>query len=520
MNKSHSRTRYAAMNMATNVVGYFFNTLLGFVCRIVFVHYLTVDYLGVNGLFTSIIAMLSLTELGIGSVITYSLYEPLARGDRKRIAVLMTFYAGIYKVIGLIVAGMGLALIPFLNKIISEPPDIKEDLALIYLFFLFNSVFSYFFSHKISLLRAAQKDYIVVGASYLITTLQSLFQIAVLIVTKNYLYYLYIQTFGTICYFFWLSLVVKKHYGFIPVDPVDTLDKAEKKKLFKDVWALSVAKLSGVLVNSTDSLIISNLINVAAVGLLSNYLLLANTLNSLISKLLISLKAGIGNFNAVEKKENTQRLFFHIHFLLFAFYGCGTVGILIVANDLIKLLFGEEYLIPANVVAVLALNFYMVGMQNVVGTFKESLGLFKYGRYVLLLTAFINLFLSFLLGKKLGLFGILLATAIARFLTNWWYFPIIVFKRGFNGNPIKYYLTYALQGVFLLCAAGLSALACGHVSLSPLLNVFTKSVICVSIFYISLFLVFHRRAEFVYFGHKARHGFLKMTQSTNAENEK
>ena len=142
-----SRTEYSVLNILTGFGGYFINTVVGFICRIIFVRCLTDDYLGINGLFSNILSMLSLAELGIGSAIVYALYKPLAEGNEKKIASLMRFYSRAYTVIGCVVAAFGLLMIPFLSFVIQDPPDIKENIYFLYVLFLFNTSSSYFFSY-------------------------------------------------------------------------------------------------------------------------------------------------------------------------------------------------------------------------------------------------------------------------------------------------------------------------------------------------------------------------------------
>lgn len=508
MNSEKSRTHFAVLNITSNFIGYFFNSALGFVCRMIFVRVLTADYLGLNGLFSNIIMMLSLTELGIGGVITYALYEPLAKNDKPKTAALLKFFAEIYRIIGILVAVFGILLIPFLDFFIKDVPSVNENITLIYLLFLFSSAFSYFFSHKLSLLRASQKDYIVLGTNYIVTIIQSALQIAFLLWTKDYMTYIYIQTVGGICYYLWLSYIVKKQYGDLTFDRKYVLDKSDKRALLRNVWQLSVGKLGGLLVNSTDNLIIAYLMNVATVGLLSNYILLTKTLDNLTSKLLISASSGIGNFNAIEQKSKTKDLFYNINFLIFVLYAWISIEIVIVANDMVNLLFGAGYVMSWNISAILAINFYMVGMQSVIWTFRNSLGIFKRGQYLLLLTALINLVLSFILGAKFGVFGVLVSTAIARLLTNWWYHPILLFKYGFGEKATGYFNSYFKFLAFTIVAASISYALCKNLLLPLVYNVLIKSVIGSLVFFFLLFLFFRNRSEFGYVKQKIVQAFI------------
>ena len=193
---NHSRTEYSLMNILMGFGGYFINTLLGYICRIIFVKCLNADYLGANGLFTNILSMLSLAELGIGGAIGFALYKPLAEDDKEKISTLMRFYGKAYQIIGVVVAICGLFMMPFLSVIITTPPNISENLNVIYLLYLFNTASTYFFSYRSALLTAAQRNYIVLGVNYTVTSIQSIIQIPVLLITHNYMFYLLVQTAG------------------------------------------------------------------------------------------------------------------------------------------------------------------------------------------------------------------------------------------------------------------------------------------------------------------------------------
>lgn len=226
-----TRTEYSVLNIMAGLGGYAVNTLMGLVCRMVFTRTLAVDYLGINGLFTNILSMLSLAELGIGSAIIFALYKPLAENDKDKIASLVKFYGRCYQVIGIVVAVAGIIVMPFLNLLIPEPPAIQENLYLIYAFYLFNTASSYFFSYRSSLLMAAQQNYIVTGVSYLITIIQSIAQMAWLLVTHMYIGYLVIQSIGTLIYNITISYIAKRKYPYIAGKDIKPIEKEEKEGL-------------------------------------------------------------------------------------------------------------------------------------------------------------------------------------------------------------------------------------------------------------------------------------------------
>ena len=241
-----SRTHYSILNITTGVGGYFVNTLVGFVCRMVFVRCLTADYLGINGLFSNVLSMLSLAELGVGSAIGYALYKPLATHDEEKIASLMKFYGTAYKIIGISIGIIGVALLPFMRYIIGDAPSIKENLNVIYLIFLFNTASSYFFSYRGALLQTDQKSYIVTGLNYIQTIAQSIIQIIYLLLTHEYYGYLIIQAIGMILYNFSISYVAKKQYPYIVGKEIKPLSQIERNKISKDVGNLMITRLASI----------------------------------------------------------------------------------------------------------------------------------------------------------------------------------------------------------------------------------------------------------------------------------
>lgn len=494
-----TRTQYSILNIVTGLGGYVINTIIGLVCRMVFTRTLTADYLGVNGLFTNILSMLSLAELGIGSAIVYALYKPLATNDNEKVASLVKFYGKCYQIIGIVVAVVGVLLMPFLNLLITEQPAIKESLYLIYGIYLFNTASTYFFSYRSSLLIAAQQNYIVTGVNYLITVGQSILQMIWLITTHNYIGYLLIQSICTLIYNIIVSYIAKRRFPFIVAKNIKPLDKSEKRGLVKNVQALVIWKISGLLVNSTDNIIITYFNGLAAVGLSSNYTLLSTTINSLLNQLFNGITASVGNLNAIESKEKKMSMFYSINLANFWMFGWASIGIFVVSTDIVHLLFGESYVLPISIPFVIALNFYMVGMQSAVWTFKNTLGLFRPGRYLLIVTALINLVCSIWLGNKWGLFGILFATAISRAFTNTWYDPYAVFKYGFQTSVVPYFIRYFKYTVILIITGSLCYEICSLFHFSIFVNVVLKFLICCIIPNLIFLLCFSRTNEFEYF---------------------
>ena len=493
-----TRTEYSILNIATGLGGYLLNTLIGLICRMVFTRTLTAEYLGVNGLFTNILGMLSLAELGIGSAIVYALYKPLATNDTKKIATLVKFYGQCYRAVGIFIGVAGVCLIPFLGLLIGEENIKIPNLTVIYLLYLFNTASTYFFSYRSSLLMAAQRNYLVTGLNYLVTIVQSLIQMALLFVTKNYMAYLLVQTAGTLFYNVTISHLAKRQFPFITEKNIEPLDADEKRGLLANVRALIVWKLSGLLVNQTDSIIITYFNGLATVGLSSNYTLLSTTLNTLLNQLFNGVSASIGNHNALECTEDRLRLFRTINLANFWLFGWASIGICLVSSDLVAFLFGESYVLHWSIPFIIAVNFYTVEMQNAVWTYQNTMGLFRQGRYLLLLTAAINLGASIWLGQLWGLFGIYFATTLSRFFTNLWYDPYKLFKYGFHTSVRTYAKRYILDLLIVLTTGLICYAFCEMVHFSPLSNVLIKCVICSVIPNLVFIISFRKSSEFAY----------------------
>lgn len=494
--QEHTRTEYSVLNIITGVGGYFLNTVIGFICRMVFTRCLSADYLGVNGLFTNVLTMLSLAELGVGSAIVYALYKPLAEHDEAKIASLMKVYEKAYRFIGLVVAGVGLSLMPFLNVIIQEQPDISESIYLLYLINLFNTASTYFFSYRSSMLIAAQMNYVVSGVNYLITILQSIFQIAFLISSHNYLGYLLIQTVGTFAYNVIVSKIAVYEFPYISRKGVEPLPEHEKKRLFANVRDLMLYKISSLLVNSTDNILITFFKGLATTGIASNYTLIVNTLNSLLGQIFNGLTASVGNHNAIESGEKKYEMFSFLNMMNFWIFGWASLGIVFCSTDIVRLCFGDAYVLTIDIPIVMALNFYTVGMMNAVWTYKHTMGLFRYGRLLQIVTGILNIVLSVIMGQQWGLFGILLATVCARGMTSLWYDPYAIYIHGFKKSPILYLKKY----VFFAAVLGIAAFACrmsfmiirGSLVLRVILEIIICSVVTNFVFYIAL----HRLPEY------------------------
>lgn len=474
------------------------STIMGLVARTFFIKYLSAEHLGVNGLFSNVLTMLSLAEMGIGGAITYSMYKPVADKDELKIAQLMNLYRTAYRVVGTIIAILGICVIPFLDVIIKDRPNI-DNLILIYLLFLGNTVASYFFAHKKSVLSADQMERIVNYFALLYQLVRYVLQIITLILWKNYIVYLLVQITCTFLDNFTVSMYVDKKYPFLKRYANVQLDESEKKTIFDNIKALFIYKIGSTALDGTDNIIISAFDGVIKVGLLSNYSLLTGSLQTFINKITQGLTGSVGNYIAREdKSSDREQLLENITFVHYILYGLLFVCGMAVLNPFVALWAGEKYLLSYDIVFVHCLNIYIYGMMNSIWMFRSTMGLFVYGRFRPLVSAVVNIIVSILLANRIGLLGVLLGTTITRMITNVWFDPYIVYKHGLKKSPLIYYIKWACYLSVVILNVMILHYIDGSLQLSGILAIILYGLLSVVLFGISVSVIYGRSTSYIY----------------------
>lgn len=471
--------------------------LLNFINRTIFIHYLGAEYLGLSGLFSNILSMLSLAELGIGVAISFSLYQPLGENDIRKTKALMNFYRLAYRIIGVVILLLGLCLIPFLNYLIKDKPDIPH-FTLIYALFLANTVVSYFFTYKRSLLSADQKEYLNSVNRTIFSIIQSVGQFLVLLLTRNYLLYLTVVIICTLCSNISISYQCDKMYPYLKNNQ-EKLTKEETKSLMKYVTAQLSHKVGGIVVSGTDNILTTSLVNggLVIVGLYSNYLLLINTIKSIITMFFTSVTASVGNLNAERNADKSKEVFDKMFFVNMCFYGISTSCIYNLANDFIRLWIGEDYLLSAGIVIVILINYYMSGMRQTCQTYNTTLGLFWNDRFKPWIEAIINLASSIVLIRYFGFLGVLLGTFISTVTTSFWVEPYILYKHGFKMKLSDYFVRYGQYTASTIISTALSFYLTKGMVVGSFFMWIVKAGIVGSLSLGIVVFLFHSKPEFV-----------------------
>lgn len=489
------RTKNSIKNVIIALSGQLVNVLAAFACRTVFVYVLGAEYLGVNGLFSNILSMLSLAELGVGSAIIYYMYSPLADRDEEKLKSLTAFYAKAYKIIALVVALAGVVLIPFLREIIGVNTAI-DDIEIIYLLFLSNSVVSYFFSYKSAILMADQKNYVVVVRQQAFKLVQTAFQIFVLFAFRAYILYLAIQIICNLASNILISIKADSLYPYLKEKDIKPLNSNEKNIIFKYVRAAMYHKIGDVVVNSTDNILISHYVGVFWVGLYSNYILIIQMLNAFIGQVFTAITGSIGNLNAKETKEKSYEVYNKIFFLNFWIYGFCSVCLWNLFNPFIMMWLGQGYILDIKIVLLIVINFFIAGMRQCNLAYSGTLGLFWNDRYKPLFESIINLVVSIILLKKIGIMGVLLGTLISTLTTSFWIEPYILYKHGFAEKTQVYFLSYFKYVCITLTAGFLTDFACSHINTYSLYAFGLRFLICVILTNVVFYAFTHKRMEY------------------------
>ena len=453
-------------------------TLLNFISRILFIKILGEEYLGINGLFSNILTVLSLADLGIGNAITYSMYKPLAEGNKKKISALMNFYRKVYNIIAIAIAVIGLSMLPFLDKLVKTTEPIPY-LKIYFLLFLADSVVSYLLANRSAILTADQKLYITKIYNLIFSIIKIIIQIIVLIVTHNFILYLVVQVLSTFATNLCGAIVTKRLYPYL--NKKEELRKVEKKSIFDNIKSIFLYRIGGVILNNTDNILISVIINTVTVGYYSNYTMIINSVNTFTSTIFNAINSSVGNLNTEKDKNKQLKIFYVINFICNWLFGFCTVCLLILLKDFITLAFGVNYVLDYLTTIIIGVNFWMPGILNAIALYRDTTGLFKETKYIIIITAILNIIFSIILGKIWGLFGILAATAISRILTNFWYEPYILFNKYFKTSVINYAKREIKYLMILIISYALIELICINMRNVGYLEFVIKMILCVII---------------------------------------
>lgn len=497
------RRNKAIKNVLANVFYYCVNSILGLVSRKIFCSCLSEDIVGLNGLLTSIISMLSLAELGLGTAIGYQLYRPLSEHDNKKIASIMSFFGKAYRCLGCCIFTLGVCAIPFLHLFLDNENINVSYVYTIYFIFLFDTTISYFFSYRRILLSSDQNEFEVKNIDSIVLVFSVAFQCLVLMQTGNYVLYLLVKIFIVLVGNLYIFLRVGKKYPYITEKKIAKLNAEDKHLLVNDVKALFTIKIAVYCVSGTDNLLLSSLIGLQAVAVYSNYSLIIFTVTNIFANIFSGITANLGNYIVTESSDNLYTLYKKIFFINFAIATYMAVSMVTVFNYFIPIWVGKQYLWPLGIVAILVLNNYFSMIRKSTEAFRCAAGLFAPQpilKYVVLLEGLINIVSSIFLIKVLGLgiSGVFLGTTISTLISTF-FVPWIVFKYLFDKSTKEYFKVFLQYFTVAIIISLMSLFLIKMVETNILLlNVCLAIIISFVVTFVGITILYGKSEEYTY----------------------
>ncbi len=449
------RTRNAARNVVFDGTLEIVNMLVPFIIRSVMLHFLGTEYLGLNGLFRSLLSFLNLAELGVGSAMVFSMYKPIAEDDTPTICALLRLYRTLYRFIGLAVAAVGLILMPFLQNLIEGDVPAGMNLYILFLMNLGNTVMTYWlFAYKSSLLQAHQRRDVISKVSLAVRLTEYTLKILILVFTRNYYLYLAVQLVCQLAVNVLTAVYASKMYPRYVPD--GKLPKEKTRDIFRRVRDLFTAKLSATVFDAADTLVISAFMGLTALALYQNYYFIITALRMMLVVFLNACMAGVGNKLVTESKEANYLDLEKISFLYLWVMGVGSSMLLCLYQPFIHIWMGEESLLEASLAICFVVYFYSMGLNKLINMFKDAAGIWRIDRWRPLTAALVNLALNLATVRWLGLYGVLLSSVVSIVFIQipWLFYNLFreVFPRERRGKYVR--LFCGMTAVALVsCAA-------------------------------------------------------------------
>lgn len=476
-----NRTKNAIKSIASGILNKVIVLILPFIVRTIFINTLGIEYLGLNSLFTSILNVLNLAELGIGSAITFSLYGAIASDDRKLICALENYYKKIYRILGSVILIIGIVMLPFITYFCNNDVPNGINIYYLYLLYLVNTTLSYFlFAYKKSLLQAHQKVYIINNVSTAVKVIMNILQIVFLLMGKDYYIYVCIIIIATILENIINAVIANKKYpNYIPEGKLTT---QEKEKITEKIKALFFYKVGGVVLNSVDSIVISRYLGLAMLGKYNNYYYVITTLFGFLQIFTNAMVAGIGNSIATESVQKNYKDFNRLNFIQGWIVAWCSVCLLCLYQPFMKIWVGSENMFSIGIVISLTIYFYVWKMLDIINLFKEAAGLWEFDKYRPIIASIVNIVINIILVNSIGLYGIIISTIISIIIIIFPWSSYILFREYFKGKYKEYLSKWLKNLIITLFLAIPTYFFTNLINFNnDLLNLVLKGIVCIFI---------------------------------------
>lgn len=493
---TQSRTKNTSRNIVWGIVNKLITLLFPFLIRTAILKILGSEYLGLSSLFTSILQVLNLAELGFSSAVVFSMYKPLADNDEATVCALMNLYRKVYTIIGICILSIGILLIPFLDRLISGSHPADVQLAVLYIIYLVNTTLTYFlFAYKKSILVAAQRNDIVSNIASAVHIIMYCSQIVVLAFTKNYYYYAVLLPIFTVVDNLIANYMANKMFPQFKCH--GELDDEIKQDIKKRIAGIMFGKICGTTRNSFDSLFISMFIGLNAVAIYGNYYYIMSGVQGILTTITVAMKASIGNSIATESIEKNHNDMMNFTFIYMWIAGWASVCILCLIQPFMRMWVGTKLMFSDGITVAFVVYFYTLAIGDVRNMYVEATGIWWEQRYRAIMEAIANLVLNAILVQYLGVLGIIIATLISLIVFNVIYGSQIIYQYYFTKQRvIRYYLYHLFYATITGVACVISYGICSYLTVDGIMGFFIKLCICCVIPNTVYFICYCRMEEF------------------------
>lgn len=496
---THNRAERVKYNFYSNVINKIAVLIFPFIIRTVLIQKLGAEYLGLGSLFTSILQVLNMAEIGFSSAIVYSMYKPIAENEVNEICALLRFYKKAYRIIGITILTVGIAVLPFVPRLIKDSYPTDINIYVLYLFFLIDTVVSYLFSaYKTSLLIASQRQDIISAIDTIIVFSRSAVQLILLLLTPNYYIYVICNIIFTVINNIAISRVTSKRFPLYICR--GEIDKSKKSAIIQQVKGLGIGKITKASRNSFDSIVLSMYCGLIDLAIYSNYYCIFTAVINVIAIFVNSLTASVGNSVAVESREKNYNDFKCFNYFFAWVGGWCTICMFCLYQPFMALWMGEELVASNSTMILFCIYFYITQMGQARALYSTAAGLWWELRHLQVGEMLLNLVLNFLLGYFWGINGILMATIITVFIFSIIGITRMTYKIYFRKSFKEYWWSIGTYAFVTVVGLIITNMVCSRINYSGVVEVLLRAIICLVLpngFFLILSLISKQHFEYL-----------------------
>lgn len=491
------RTKNATRNIVFGIALKVYQIIIPFFMRTAMIYFLGVQYLGLSSLFTSILQVLNLAELGVGSAMVFSMYRPIVEDDIISICALMKLYKIYYRIIGAIIAVVGCVLLPLLPKLIKGDIPVDVNIYVLYLLNLASTVFSYWlYAYKNSILQAYQRNDIVSKVTLVTSTIQYVLQLFFLWAFKNYYFYVVVMLATQAITNVAIAICADKLYPQFKAK--GKLPKQEVSKINRRIRDLFTSKIGAIIVNSADTIVISAFLGLTALAVYQNYYYILTSITGIITIVFSSVTAGIGNSLVVETQEKNFKDLKVFTFIICWISGCCSCCFLNLYQPFMELWVGKDLMLDFSIVICFVIYFYVCEVNQLLNTYKDAGGIWHEDRFRPLVTAIVNLAMNLVMVQFWGLYGIILSTVLSMLLVGMpWLFHNLFITMFEKKDMKKYLVSLAFYVLISIIASMTSVIICDFINLGLWATLIVRFIICLIVPNVMFLIVYCRKNEFI-----------------------